>query len=382
MCVLSFEFFVWIGLQLCVERSVATAIFLGNVSVFFTNTAALYDQLGMNLVKMAQYIQPQQMPRGIAIDGDFQALYSDFLSLGRGFRIVGKFYRTSIIAPLKKILSKNGGQRDAAVKQYKDRKLASVHARKLALANLLKLANATQSAEDEIQSWYSLLREKAVRETDEESKETEGATEDMDKDLPWEKALKLIGKKRNEENATVRLITKLKLVETCRTQYGENVEDENNCVLLSQESESLALSTAQKAEEDQINFLVKEIFSQVFPEDKNGENLTVARTSPTTSDSATAFQDNFEKKGIELLSSLKLFKQQSLSYEEGMGVMDAETLGLPESLGQQRDKIKSSFSARESRIEVTEITLKLFEEISSVTSKSSLRMISLISNQR
>ncbi len=367
---------------MCVERSVATSIFLGNVSVFFTNTAALYEQLGMNLMKMAQYIHPQQMPRGIAIDGDFQALYNDFLSLGRSFRSLGKFYRTSIIAPLKKILSKNGGQRDAAVKQYKDRKLGSVNARKVALANLLKLTNATQSAEDEIQSWYSLLREKEVRETDEESKEMEGATEDMDRDLPWEKALTLIGKKRNEENATIRLITKLKLVETCRTQYGENVEDENNCVLLSQESESLALSTAQKAEEDQINFLVRDIFSQVFPEDKNGENLPVARTSPTTSDSATAFQDNFEKKGIELLSSLKLFKQQSLSYEEGMGVMDAETLGLPESLGQQRDRIKSSFSARESRIEVTEITLKLFEEISGVTSKSSLRMISLISNQR
>lgn len=366
------------------ERSVATAIFLGNVSVFFTNTAALYEQLGMNLVKMAQYIHPQQMPRGIAIDGEFQALYNDFLSLGRGFRSLGKFYRTSIIAPLKKILSKNGGQRDAAVKQYKDRKLASVNARKVALANLLKLTNATQSAEDEIQSWYSLLREKEVQETDEESKETEGATEGMDNDIPWEKALKLIGKKRNEEKATMRLITKLKLVETCRMQYAENVEDENNCVLLSQESESLALSTAQKAEEDQINFLVKDIFSQVFPEDKNGESLPVARTSPTTSDASTPFQDNFEKKGIELLNSfnVKLFKQQSLSYEEGMGVMDAETLGLPESLGQQRDKIKTSFSARESRIEVTEIILKLFEEISGVTSKSSLRMISLISNQR
>ena len=40
-----------------------------------------------------------------------------------------------------------------------------------------------------------------------------------------------------------------------------------------------------------------------------------------------------------------------MSYEEGMGVMDAETLGLPEALGTQRDKIKSSFSSRENRME-------------------------------
>jgi len=369
------------GLQLGVERSVATAIFLGNVSVFFTNTAALYEQLGMNLVKMAQYINPEQMPRGIPMNDDFQALYDDLLLLGRGFRSLGKFYRSSIIAPLKKILSRNGGQRDAAVKQYKDRKLASISARKLALVNLSKLTNATQSAEDEIRSWYSLVQGKAS-ETEEESKETEGAAADVDKDFPWVKALKLIGKTKKEEDATIRLIMKLKLVETCRTQYSENIQEENNCVLLSQESESLALSTAQKAEEDQLNFLVKDIFSQVFPQDKNGENVPLSRNSMTMNDSDRTNQEGLEKKGIELLSTLKLFKQPSLSYEEGMGVMDAETLGLPESLGMQRDKIRSSFSARENRIEVTEIILKLFEEISTVTSKSSLRMLSLISNQR
>jgi len=62
--------------------------------------------------------------------------------------------------------------------------------------------------------------------------------------------------------------------------------------------------------------------------------------------------------------------------------MDAETLGLPEDLGIQRDKIKSCFSARADRIKVTEIVLKLFEEITNVTAKFSFRMRSQITNQR
>mmetsp|Transcript_111844 Transcript_111844/g.228999 ORF Transcript_111844/g.228999 Transcript_111844/m.228999 type:complete len:915 (+) Transcript_111844:1197-3941(+) len=65
-----------------------------------------------------------------------------------------------------------------------------------------------------------------------------------------------------------------------------------------------------------------------------------------------------------------------------MGIMDAETLGLPDTLGHQRDKIKTAFSARENRIKITEVVLKLFEEIADVTSKLSLRMRSQITNQR
>ena len=364
------------------ERSVATSLFLGNVLVFFTNTGALYEQMGMNLTKMAQFIHPQQMPREISIKDDFDALYEDLLSLGGGFRSLGKFYRSSIVAPLKKILSTNGSQRDATLKQYKQRKQASVEARKLALVNYSKLTNATKTAEDEIQEWYSTLQGKEIQETDEEGEDIEGAVGFVERELPWEKSLKLIGKKKNEEDATIRLIRNLKLVQSCKINYNINVEEENDCVLLSQESESLALSTTQKAEEDQINFLVKDILTQVFPQNKNGQKLPVAHTSIATSDADRPFAEGIEKKGIELLSGLNLFKQQSLSYEEGMGVMDAETLGLPESLGTQRDKIKSSFSARETRIEVTDIIIKLFEEINGATSKSSLRMLSLISNQR
>jgi hypothetical protein len=369
-------------LQLAVERSVSTALFLSNVSLFLSSTATIYEQLGINLIKMAQFERPQKLPRETLIHDDLHSLYEDILSLGSDFRSSAEWYRTSLIAPLKKRLSTNRTERDGATKRYREQRQANVEARKLALANYSRTTKVTKTAEAEIQAWFSTLQQKRIRGMNEECEET-GETVDAttDKDLPWEKSLKLIGKKENEE-ATIRLIQKLKLVQTCRMQYNESVEKENNCVTLSQEKESLALSKAQKVEEDQLNFFVKDILSQVFSKDENARNLPVVRASVAMSDIDRPFAEGFEKKGIELLSTLKLFKQQSIPYEEGMGVMNAETLGLPEALGIQRDKIKSSFSARENRIEVTEIVIKLFEEIAGVTSKLSFRMLSQITNQR
>lgn len=370
-----------IGLKLAVEKNISTSILLGNVLVFFTNTGALYEQLGMNLIKMTQFVHPQQIPPGISFHDDFATLYEDLLSLGGGFRSLGKFYRLSIVTPLKKMLSGNGGQRDAVLKQYRERKQSSVESRKLALANYSKLKNATKIAEDEVRSWYSTIQKKQSQQTNGESKETEEIIAGIvENDSSWEKALKLIGKRKGEQDATIRLIRKLKIIQFSRIQYNRNIEEENNFVILSQESEALALSTTQKSEEDQMNFFVKDILSQLFPADKNGENLTITQTNSGSSDADGTLAENFEKK---LLSGLKLFKQgPSLSYEEGMGVMDAETLGLPETLGAQRDKIKSSFSSRENRMEVTEVIIKLFEEINGLTSKSSLRMINQVSHQR
>ena len=223
---------------------------------------------------------------------------------------------------------------------------------------------------------------KQKRRSFEKCKETEETVNDSHKVSSWEKALKVLGKNEIEEEATMRLIQKLKLVESCKEEYIESIEKENRCVKLSEEIEALSLSKAQKSEEYHINFFVNEFLSQVFPEDENLRDVIESETNISINEIDRPFAEGFEKKGIELLSTLKLFKLQTIPYEEGMGVMDAETLGLPEALGVQRDKIKSSFSARESRIEATEIIVKLFDEVADVTSKSSLRMRSQIANER
>ena len=58
----------------------------------------------------------------------------------------------------------------------------------------------------------------------------------MENDSSWEKALKLIGKRKGEQDATIRLIRKLKIIQFSRIQYNRNIEEENNFVILSQES--------------------------------------------------------------------------------------------------------------------------------------------------
>jgi len=363
---------------MAVERNISTTLFLGSVSVFLKSTATLYEQLGVSLVKMAQFVHPEQLPPKTLITDELQSIYEVILSLGSDFRSSAEWYRTSVIKPLKSILSTTGTERDLAVKRYRETKQASIEARKLARANYSGITNATKAAEAEIKEWYSKLEQKEGNQ--EKNKKIGAAIEVTEKDLPWERSLKHIGKKENVEEATLRLIQKLKLVQSCRIRYIDSVKKENDYVTLSQENESHALSKTQKAEEDQMNFFIKNILSQVFPE--NAGSLPTVRTSVTTSDTERLFVADIEKKSIEILSNLNLFKQQSIPYEPGMGVMDAETLGLPEALGVSRDKIKSSLSARENRIEVTEIIIKLFEEIAGTTSKSSVRLLSQIANQR
>lgn len=370
------------GLQLAVERSVSTASFLGNVSSFLSSTATLYEQLGGDLIKIAQLVRPQQLPLESSINNNFQSLYEDIMSLGSAFQSSAQWYDTSIIAPLKEILSTNETKRDAAFKQYRELRQASVEARKSALAHYSKTTEAIKNAEAEIQSWILKLQQKERQGMDEEREEIGGVINITDTGLSWEKSLQLLGKKENEEEACASLILKLKFVQSCRLQYSESVEKENNFVTMSHEKESLALIEAQKSEEDQTNFFVKSIMSQIFPKNENAGNFPVALTNIVMNDIDRPFTEGIEKKGIELLSNFNLFKQQQIPYEVGMGVMDAETLGLPEALGIQRDKMKSSFSGRENRIEVTEIVIKLFEDVANVTSKATFGIRSQIANQR
>ena len=154
-----FQFSTWLGLQLAVERSFTTGLFLGNVSLFLSSTTTLYEQLGVKLVKIAQFVRPQQLTLETLISDDFQSLYQDILSMGSGFRLSAEWYRTSIIAPLKSIFLTNRTERDAAVKRYRKLRQESVEARKLALANYSRTTSATKTAEAEIEAWFSKLQQ-------------------------------------------------------------------------------------------------------------------------------------------------------------------------------------------------------------------------------
>jgi len=371
-----------LGLQLAVERNISTSLFLGNISTFLSNMASIYEQLGMNLVKISCFVSPHQLPFKTSIDDDFRSLYEIILSLSDDFRNSAECYRSTIAASLQKLLATNGNERDMAIKRYREARQATADARKAALSNYSKTTKSVKAVEKDIQAWFLTLQQNQRDMSIDETKGTEATLEFLETDLPWEKSLKRIGKNEGEIDSTNLLIKKLKLVQACDQQYIISVEKENNCVTSSQEKEALALKEAQNMEEDQIHFFVGVILAKVFPKVESTEDLSAARPSftRTVSDEDRSFSN--EKKRIELLSSLNLFKTQNTPYEEGMGVMNAGALGLPEDLGIQRDNIKSSFSLRENRIKVTGIILKLFEEITTITTKSSFKMRSQITSQR
>jgi len=370
------------GLQLVVERSRNTVLFLGNISVFLSGVATIYEQLGIYLIKTSQTIRPQQLSSfKTPIDDDFQSLYESILHLSSGFRNSAICYRNTIISSLQKTLTDNGKVTGAFINQYREVKQASLEARKLALMNYSKCTNAVKAAEMEIQLWVSNMQQKKNDGIVSEESKEQGEIEISDTDFPWVKSLKLLGEKENKIESTLRLIQKLKVVQLCETRYVESVSKENELVKVVEEAEVLALGKTQQMERELLNSFVSVILGKVFPKDNNAEYVSVNPTGiRRNGDVDKPFTEGIEKKGKDLLANL--FKQQSVPYEEGMGVMDAETLGLPESVGIKRDKVKSSFSTRGNRIKVTEIVIKLFEEIANVTFKSSSRMRSQIVNQR
>lgn len=370
-----------LGLKLARERNMSTALFLGNISMFLSSMATVYEHFGINLVKISRLLSPEQLPFKTSIGGDLESLYKTILSLGNDFRNSAECYRNTIVASLQKTLATNGNELDIAIKRYKEMKQRSAEARKAALANYSTVMSAVKAAEMEIQAWASNVKRQQKDEFSKGRKENDKAVEINETDLPWEKSLKVIGKNENETESTIRLIQKLKIVQACKTEYAASVERENDCVNLSQEREVLALSKAEKAEKDQTNFYTNTVLTNVFPKEKGEAKLDALRASFTTTDSERSFGIEM-KKTSELFSTLNLFKQQSTPYEEGMGVMDAETLGLPSQLGIQRDNVKSCFTARGNRIKVSEIIVKFFEESMSLSSKSSLKIRSYITNQR
>jgi hypothetical protein len=150
-------------------------------------------------------------------------------------------------------------------------------------------------------------------------------------------------------------------------RYKDMVADENNYVKQSQELECMGLETLQLMDSDRaavycqalLKILVEEkdaldsllSQSETMGDEKNGEDLE--------EDVSTVVLE--KTKGAISLS--KLLKGQSGSLQDGSGVMDAETVGLPEELGQLRDQVRAQIAKRTTQIQAIRALSNFLETI-------------------
>lgn len=77
-----------------------------------------------------------------------------------------------------------------------------------------------------------------------------------------------------------------------------------------------------------------------------------------------------EKKGNVFTSFLKTASSQfdfdlDSQLDEGVGIMEADTLGLPEEVGSLRDEVRACLAARASRTQSIKALVGFFEEVAS-----------------
>jgi hypothetical protein len=207
---------------------------------------------------------------------------------------------------------------------------------------------AVKNAESAFDSWKKARASKPPLSEDDGTDNASGID-------GWEKALTRLGS--NVPGNTVHLVQQLKVVQNCEAKYRELVSKENKVIDEVHEVEGLGLNEIQSVVQGRLEFFLDPLAANIC----NYEKEAIASTSVASIDESTTTP--LLEKRIEGGLFAGLFKQQTLKYEEGTGIMEAETLGLPEESGRLRDKIQSSFAARSARIKVSQVLKTVVDEL-------------------
>jgi hypothetical protein len=349
------------GLQLALARSKSLAVFGRRIAAFLLEIANLYEGFGVATRKACQAIQPESALARSTIGDVSLQLYETIRSFSGEVRGLASSYRSRVVPPLQQAITASRDSINATNLPYVDARRKSFEARQKVLTTRRKYIKAVQDAESVFNDWVR-ARIQAPSEI------PVGALTATDSDLPWERTLKSLGR-RVPGSLTGTLIQLLKDVQVHQKQYEDFVEAENRAVAHGQDMEIRALQKMQMVEKERLRFFIDSIVSRICNAEKEAlEAVVLSPEKAAQEDPGKVAFENLEKKGKDLLANF--FKtNSSVQYEEGMGLMDAETLGLPEDIGLLRDKARLKFAARQTRIEASEILAEFLEEMAAAAAK-------------
>jgi hypothetical protein len=350
-----------VGLQLALARSKSLAVFGRRIAAFLLEIANLYEGFGVATQKACQAIQPESVLARSIIGDVSLKLYKSIWSFSGEVRGLASSYRNRVVPPLQKAVTASGDNINATYLPYVDARRKSFETRQKGLLTRRKYMKAVQDAESVFNDW--------VRARNEAPAEIPvGALRATDSDLPWERTLKILGR-RVAGSLTGTLIQLLKDVQVYQKQYQDFVDAENRAVAHAQEMEIRALQEMQMVEKERLRFFIDSVVARICNAEKEAiEAVVLSPQKASEEDLGKIALENLEKKGKDLLANF--FKTNSaVQYEEGMGLMDAETLGLPEDVGLLRDKVKSTFAACQTRIEASEMLAEFLEEMAAAATK-------------
>lgn len=178
----------------------------------------------------------------------------------------------------------------------------------------------------------------------------------------------------------VRVATKLKQVQRHLAAYQRLVAVENQAVKQCQRLEGMALESMQNLEEDRVVAFCHATRTTLAAQREAVNEMVLALKQDGNEQGASETLVS-EKKGRKSLVNLLKATSGQFDAMESSGIMDTETLGLPEEVGKLRDQVRTQIAARSSRIQVVRGLAQFLEHVSSVSAKLGTNLKQLVGKQ-
>ena len=275
------------------------------------DVTTVYDQHAQALLKAGQSLNP-------LIAGqvkDASAVQESLVFWSGETSKLSSIWRTSLVPQWQAFLDNYADSAHAMYEKYRRSRTKCVAIRQRAVRARAHYAKATSEAEEALSDWKMGRKEEAL---------PKGLTQ------------------------------KLRELQRLEEKYKSLVEWENECVEQCENMEVMLLDSFQQLEENRLVFFSKSLreaieaqkhaFEEVMvsTKDQRQEERDSLVSSPGSPGSPGRQQAYLNMKRSSL--------NGSIVFDEGTGIMDAETIGLPEKSGQLRDKVRRRLAARSTQV--------------------------------
>lgn len=348
------------GLMVATDRAKKLSQSGRRCAMLLSDIATLEDNFAQSVLKSSLQASVSSSPIAKTIVG----VNRSRVSFGKQLQGLAICVRGSVARPLHSTMTSLGDTTPSIYERYAATRVSCYTARQAAIRARIKYVKAVKEAEAAIRDVRQAKRNGAASQSvnvASESPQTDSTISESQS--PWEVKLRKYAARNGV--STDPLIALLKDVQTLEAEYIKLVKEENNAVLQAQSMEIMALEAVQKLEEERLQFFVESMNRMLTAEKGALDNMVLSAEQESTDEVPRESSPTVEKKPNDFFK--KILKKDSQD-EEGVGLMEAATLGLPEEVGSLRDEVKSCITARLSRGQVARGLSSLLEEIATAAS--------------
>jgi hypothetical protein len=370
------------ALQLTAARSQKLSRCGQKCAALLLDISAYQENFANEVQKSCQGLLQSSVLNQAPVAGRVHATQKSVMSFAKQIQGLAICIKGSVARPWKGYMTTIGEQAPNIFQGYSSARAKAYQSRQAALTMRAKYATALQEAEAAIQEFREIKKIKSGSDEfhDQTTSLPTSADPSTSETVDWESELRHFGMENDAVALTDRVISHVKDIRSIEAQYQELVKKENQAVEYVQTMEVMALEALSKLEEERLqNFI--ETISRALEAEKGALEKMVLSLQEDKMDSTLISPDRKRKQQQQqdFFASL-LPTKQSGQYEEGMGVMDAETLGLPQEVGKLRDEARSRLEARSLRMQVTRILASFLEDIASASAGLSTAILNRLAN--